>query len=70
MCSTNNYSETVLQNFEHAVERFGVPSRVRSDHGGENVLVWQKIEQLRGLNRGSALKGTSQQNQRIERFMA
>ncbi|XP_066936550.1 uncharacterized protein [Clytia hemisphaerica] len=67
-CSTNNKSETVLQNFEHATENFGVPSRVRSDYGGENVLVWQRMEQLRGLNRGSALKGTSQQNQRIERL--
>ena len=67
-CSTNNYSETVLQNFEESINIYGAPSRIRTDHGGENVLVWQKMEELRGINRGSALRGTSQQNQRIERL--
>uniref|UniRef100_A0A7M5X2K0 Integrase catalytic domain-containing protein n=1 Tax=Clytia hemisphaerica TaxID=252671 RepID=A0A7M5X2K0_9CNID len=67
-CSTNNYSETVLSLFEQAIATFGIPSRVRTDFGGENVLVWRAMEDLRGLNRGSALRGTSQQNQRIERL--
>ena len=46
----------------------GVPSRIRTDHGGENVLIWDLMETLRGRDRGSALRGTSTQNQRIERL--
>lgn len=38
-CSTNNKSLTVQKLFKEATEKFGVPSRVRSDKDGENVLV-------------------------------
>ncbi len=37
--SNNNRAETVLQCFKEAVAQFGLPSRVRSDKGGENVQV-------------------------------
>ena len=67
-CSTNNRSETVLDLFDNAVIQYGTPSRIRTDYGGENVLIWQRMEELRGRDRGSALRGTSQQNQRIERL--
>ena len=67
-CSTNNKSTTVLELFSNAVESYGLPSRIRTDHGGENVLIWELMESLRGVNRGSALRGTSTQNQRIERL--
>jgi len=67
-CSTNNYSETVVRLFQEAVLHYGTPLRVRSDHGGENVLVWNFMEESRGYNRGSAIKRTSTQNQRIERL--
>ena len=42
-CSTNNRSDTVLDLFLKAIDEYGVPSIVRSDHGGENVLVWRKL---------------------------
>ncbi len=67
-CATNNRKETVLQLFQEANRKFGVPSRIRTDKGGENVLIWQEMEHLRGPNRGSYLAGTSTRNQRIERL--
>ena len=67
-CSTNNKSETVLDCFLSATEQYNWPSRVRSDFGGENIRVWETMEETRGSNRGSYLAGTSVHNQRIERL--
>ena len=67
-CASNNRSETVGELFQQGIHKFGLPSRVRTDCGGENVLVWEIMEHSRGINRGSALRGTSTQNQRIERL--
>ena len=40
-CSTNNPSSSVLAAFTNAISKYGVPNKVRSDRGGENVQVWQ-----------------------------
>lgn len=42
-CSTDNTAATVLLAFISAVEKYGLPQRVRSDLGGENVEVWRFI---------------------------
>ena len=67
-CSTNNRALTVYRLFQTATDEYGVPSRVRSDKGGENVLVCQFMVFYRGLGRGSHIAGSSVHNQRIERL--
>nr|XP_055035227.1 uncharacterized protein LOC129423108 [Misgurnus anguillicaudatus] len=66
--SNNNRSSTVLEKFVSAVDQYGVPSRVRCDQGGENNGVCIFMEVFRGSARGSALRGRSTHNQRIERL--
>lgn len=67
-CCTNNCAETVCAFFENATQTFGWPSRVRGDFGGENVDVASRMEDVRGQNRGSFIRGPSTRNQRIERL--
>lgn len=67
-CSTNNSAVTVLKLFEEAVRVFNIPSRVRSDKGGENIHVCRYMIMYRGAGRGSHIAGSSVHNQRIERL--
>lgn len=65
-CSNNNKAETVLKSFQEAVEQYGLPRRVRADHGCENVDVQTEMTYRRGD--GSFIAGRSVHNSRIERL--
>ncbi|XP_056100723.1 uncharacterized protein LOC143737598 [Siphateles boraxobius] len=66
--ATNNRASTVVDSFIGAVQKFGLPSRVRSDKGLENIEVAHFMVAHRGENRNSHITGRSVHNQRIERL--
>lgn len=67
-CNNDNRATTVLKCFVQATTNYFIPSRVRSDYGGENIEVAKFMLINRGLDRGSILTGSSVHNQRIERL--
>lgn len=67
VCASNNYAETALTGFMKGVEAFGLPARVRGDHGGENVGILRYMRSKQGYQ-GAYIQGKSVHNQRIERL--
>ena len=57
--SNNNQANTVMHLFEEAVSKYGLPSRIRCDKGGENVDVSMFLltHPLRGPSRGTVIVG-------------
>ena len=64
----DNNAATILDNFIEATRKYGLPSRVHSDRGSENVEVARYMNSKRGSDRSSHLTGSSVHNQRIERL--
>lgn len=62
--ATNNRASTVVDSFIGAVQNFGLPSRVRSDKGLENIEVAHFMVAHSGENRNSHITGRSVHNQR------
>ena len=69
-CNNNNKADTVLHSFIEATQIYGVPSRIRTDKGGENMEIARFMlnHPDRGPGRGSVITGPSTHNTRIERF--
>ncbi len=54
--------------FLKAIQQHHLPSRVRVDQGGENVMVATHMLEKRGSDRRNVIVGSSVHNQRIERL--
>jgi hypothetical protein len=67
-CSDNNCAKTVLNNFLVAVDQFGLPEHVRTDHGGENVDVWKYMITSHNFDYSTVMAGSSVHNERVERL--
>lgn len=67
-CQNNNLASTVYSLFQRGVSAHGLPKKIRTDHGMENVHVARYMLQHRGTNRGSVLTGRSVHNVRVERL--
>ena len=67
-CATENSADVVVGVFSGAILEFGLPSRVRSDHGYENASVALVMNLIRGLQHHAHITGRSVHNQRIERL--
>lgn len=65
-CVDNNKATTVLKSFNGGVQKFMLPASVRSDRGGENVLVADTMLLNRGVDAGVFKVGCSKYNTRIE----
>ena len=66
-CSDINKAKTVVDLFKNAEERYGLPLRVRTDFGVENVRVWEYMYEKR-QNSNAVIVGSSVHNQRVERL--
>ena len=64
-CSSNNRSEMVKELFLDAIQSFGLPSRVRTDQGGEKVGVWQEMQ---GVQRHGCSEQSENRKLRIEKI--
>ncbi|XP_060587542.1 uncharacterized protein LOC132743043 isoform X2 [Ruditapes philippinarum] len=64
----DNTSETALNAFKSGVIEYGVPHRVRTDKGKENIGIAEFMLQHWGIDSKSHITGRSVHNQRIERF--
>lgn len=59
---------TVLQAFEGGVADFGLPCKVCTDHGGQNIKVWEYMLLTHNNDETMVVTGSSTHNERIERL--
>ena len=66
-CSDNNRACTALHSFIGAVSDYGLPEQIRTDHGGENIRIWEYMIDQHNTN-SVVITGSSTHNERIERL--
>ena len=66
-CHTNNKSSSVLSAFMDGVAKHGLPKKVCTDHGGENIEVWRYMMEAHSSDK-CIITGSSTHNERIERL--
>ncbi|XP_019862005.1 PREDICTED: uncharacterized protein LOC109590546 [Amphimedon queenslandica] len=66
-CSDNNRASTVLDSFTKATQSYNVPSKIRTDCGGENSEIWRCMINYHSTP-SSVITGSSVHNERIERL--
>ena len=67
-CHSNNRAVTVLSAFRDGVTKYGLPTKVRTDHGGENIDVWRMMISEHEEGDKCVITGSSTHNERIERL--
>ena len=67
-CADNNRASTVMECFQDGISRYGVPDKIRSDHGGENTEVWRYMISSHNGSYSSVVTGSSVHNERVERL--
>ena len=68
IAANNNEASTVVGHFSQAVLRNGLPDRVRTDLGGENVDAWRYMIHYHQHDSSCVVTGSSTHNERIERL--
>ena len=66
-CANNNAATTVFDAFSEGISEFGMPTHVRSDHGGENYEVWRYMLSTYD-DPSHVITGRSTHNERVERM--
>lgn len=66
-CSNNNLAITNFTYFIDAVQKYGLPEKVRTDLGGENTDIWRYMVEEHNSN-SAVVTGSSTHNTRIERM--
>ena len=66
-CADNNRASTVLSAFTNALHVHGLPERIRTDLGGENVGIWKYMVEQHSTT-DAVITGSSIHNERIERL--
>ena len=64
-CSTNR-ATTVLESFVAAVQTYGLPWKLHTDFGGENVDAWEYMVAQHGGDECTIITGSSVHNERIK----
>lgn len=67
-CANNNSASIAMDAFSEGLVSYGTPTKVRSDHGGENISIWKHMLSVYNNDPTCVVTGKSTHNERIERM--